>query len=267
MPNYCTNKIVANGSKKEISELLQLILSYDSDSNPYIDYEIVVPMPKVVEGISVQLGLITRENYEINKPYGNRIGLVKPNEFLNEAFLRGLIADSSFAELTELLESNPYFTQDKPIEECLQDAIRATPTNKYDEIVKRVLAVLSLDCTAKSQEEHGFISSHDWGLHHWGVATVDAETDLAWNEDEHIVIYFYTPQSSPNHWFTAVCKELDKLGSEMLVSMSYAQSNCWFGGCYERNGMAKTEEDKYSFYRFDDSEIAEFLDVEIETDA
>lgn len=221
MANLCNNKITVTGSPEAVKYIKSLMIRNASRKTAgdscIVDYQIVKPVPEAVKGIAVN-SLATKHpyarKYSVEKTYSKRIGLVKPKDFPAEALKRRLIGSKSKQqELEQLLTNSRHFTQNKAIEECLQDSIRDGRPPVITPDADRVLELLARDTAKYAVKTYGYNNQIEWGLHHWSNRwDIGANAVIEVDKPETFVVTFSSAVTAPENWFDEVLKDAGKLG-------------------------------------------------------
>lgn len=264
---YSVNRLEIKGPKQELRDFLKVI--YDgrelNTNNPYsleIWFSDTVPAPEIAVGVRADFSHFDDfEYYEVETPYDERIGLVKPHLFLHETQMRmpNLLDETTKAKLQQYLSASPYFTQDKSIEYCLQDCVR----NEYepiDDSVQTIFNILSEDANIHLSKCLGSdINNYDdWKKQNWGTTWEQShENILAYHDDNYFSLEFVTLDHAPDKWFEYMSKYLSENNLPLYFSLDYAVEETWSGGkieWYSNEGLLH--------HSYDDDEIKERLCLE-----
>lgn len=266
MSNWCSVNIEIKGSSEDVSRVNALLLN----SAGQLDFEVLEPMPVELEGI-----YSTYNDQEIifNKSNPNRIGLLKPSEFvvqLKELYLSTHDETGDADAIAAIMAQSPLIKPDQAIETSIELAVSdylstsTTENNKSqrfsDPTLSTLVAIIVRDNTLFCENTYGFAGINDWRMVKWGTRrNVDGEYALAETSlDGAACFSFQVAWQPPTEWFQNLLSVVDAMGDNRAsIVMNYAEAGCFFGGSIGVDADGEMFETEYT-----DAEIIEFLGLD-----
>lgn len=264
MPNWCSNTIDIKGTSDEISQIASLLLN---DSG-WLDFEVLAPIPKDLSGI---YNTSDDNSISFNKTRPERIGLLKPSEFINK--LQELYDVFEIESIKDFFETSDIFLADRTVEDSLEIAannqalnLRASivSTNLTPEnFVSKIIAAIREDHEKYCIEKYDATNDYYWCLNNWGTKwNADGEFALVEIKDESMYLSFSTPWEAPKEWFQSLLNTVEAMeDNNASIVMNYAEGGCFFGGQVGIDAEGVTFDTEYT-----DAEIIEFLNLDDDED-
>ncbi|WP_339343234.1 hypothetical protein [uncultured Psychrobacter sp.] len=269
MPNWCSNTIDIKGTSDEISQIASLLLN---DSG-WLDFEVLAPIPKDLSGI---YNTLDDGSISFNKTRPERIGLLKPSEFINK--LQELYANSEnkvveIKGIEYLFETSGVFLADRTVENSLEIGmndqtinLRASSVHTNftpENFVSKIIAAIREDHEQYCIGKYDAANDYHWCLSNWGTKwNVDGEDALIETTDESMYLSFSTPWEAPKEWFQSLLDAVEAMeDNNASIVMNYAEGGCFFGGQVGIDAEGVTFDTEYT-----DAEIIEFLNLDDDED-
>ncbi|MGP5059632.1 hypothetical protein ACTXIV_13115 [Psychrobacter celer] len=267
MPNWCRNVITIDGDKAAVTAVKSLIINQAGE----IDFAVLLPIPAALNGIYADECLDT---FTLDRSIESRLGKLTPADFYEKAqACFKATGDSVFYidDFETLISNSPYLTQDLPVEDSIEQAVRTGDNQiecdngiKISEVlsnsfIKAVLAVMEADREAYCKQEYGFGDAYHWTQYKWGsthnASMIEQTHNDQGSDKDYASFTFHTANHPAKSWFMDVIEQVKQQGTDnVLIDYAWASDAMGFGGdiCRLRYGEIVSSE-------FDDETIQEFL--------